>query len=82
LRYAPPRRWLALWRPGSVGHGPGAGFAPLAIVLTLDGADGYVTDGGTGMQPGDTVTPFSTKTDTVGKAIKVGLSPVAIALTP
>jgi DNA-binding beta-propeller fold protein YncE len=45
-------------------------------------AAGYVTDDGTGTHPGDTVTPFRTETGTTGQAIKVGLSPVAIALTP
>jgi DNA-binding beta-propeller fold protein YncE len=51
-------------------------------VITADGKTAYVTDDGTGMQPGRTVTPIHIATNKPRAAIKVGFSPVDIALTP
>ncbi len=51
-------------------------------MITADGKTAYVTDDGTGMQPGRTVTPIHIATNKPRAAIKVGFSPVDIALTP
>ena len=51
-------------------------------MITASGKTAYVTDDGTGRVPGNTVTPISIATNKAGKPIKVGLGPVAIALTP
>jgi YVTN family beta-propeller protein len=47
------------------------------MAITPNGRALYVTNGGAG-----TVTPISTATNKAGRAIRVGISPVAIAITP
>jgi YVTN family beta-propeller protein len=65
------------------------GYGPDAIAITPDGKTAYVVSGaqtcGTCSHvppPADTVTPIRTATNTALKAIKVGIHPDAIAITP
>jgi len=53
------------------------GHSPCAIAITPDGKTAYVANSGSG-----TVTPIRTATNTALKPIKVGLVPIAIAITP
>ena len=53
------------------------GAGPFAIAMTPDGKTAYVASYESG-----TVTPIRTATSTALKAIKVGIGPVFIAITP
>ena len=55
------------------------GTSPYALAITPDSKTLYVSDGA---EDGDTVTPVSTQTATVGAAISVGEAPRGIAITP
>ena len=58
------------------------GAGPFAIAMTPDGKTAYVANSGGMSINGDTVTPVRTATNTALKAIKVGIGPVFIAITP